>query len=105
MTPEATIKAHDSHDERFNPDCPICDIAMALAGRARDSTGVDEAAIKQFKAEQRLAHCTPNAWSEHYPLCDRDGNYCSKVSTHDGPCAPHGAAIPESERRALWGDR
>lgn len=41
---------------------------------------------------ERLPHCTPNAWTDHSPLCDRDGTYCALPSVHVEiePCRPHG---------------
>lgn len=55
----------------------------------RKQVAHDEA-MRQNAKEQRLGHCTP-MWGGHSPACNRDGTYCSKVSTHDGPCAPHGS--------------
>lgn len=34
-------------------------------------------------------HCTPQL-GRHSPICDRDGQFCSMVITHPGPCTPHG---------------
>lgn len=50
----------------------------------------------------RLPHCTPTLGG-HAPLCDHDGRYCSLVSSHDGPCAPHGSWLDPivEEQRAI----
>jgi hypothetical protein len=37
----------------------------------------------------RLTHCTPTLGG-HFPLCDRNGRYCSDDPAHSGPCHPHG---------------
>lgn len=56
-----------------------CEVVRNLVRQLRDAEG----------RPRRLPHCTPTL-GEHNPLCNRNGLFCSRVSTHGGPCEPHG---------------
>lgn len=54
-----SLTAHVDHDERHDPDCPICERADELAIKAHDATGTNARAVLEYVVKTTC------------PLCDR----------------------------------
>lgn len=74
----------------------------ALPGRYATFEAVRErrSACAIHAEPERLGHCTTTY--DHSPACLRDGSYCGQVSTHPGPCKPHGSTDREALIARAW---